>query len=160
MISLWVINIIIVECFTDEFLVRLLGFSQVKHESGKGKVLKSIRNKPGAIGIIDEDPDSDQPKERKEYFEIESGSQIKLLTKRDDESKKVIQICPRLEEWILDRAKQNHVSPRNFGLSNDPNDLHIPHIERRKNFQKFMKEIIEKDDVEMKMLKKWLMTGQ
>jgi len=119
--------------------------------------LKRVGDNPGAIGIIDEDPDSGQPKERNKYFETESGSQIKLLIKKDDESKKVIQICPRLEEWILNLARQNHIKPTTFGLSDDPRGLRIPHIEKKQNFREFMKELIKKDDVEIKILKKWLL---
>ena len=55
--------LIIVECNPDEFLVRLLGFSQIKHGGGKGKVLEKVKENPGAMGIIDEDPDSNQSKE-------------------------------------------------------------------------------------------------
>lgn len=148
--------IIIVECNPDEFLVRLLGFSKIKHAGGKGKVLEKIKENSGSIGIIDEDPDSRQSKERNEYVEYESVAKVKLLVNKHDESLKVIQISPRLEEWILYRARQNQIYPTTFGLPNDPDDLHTPHIEKRKNFQEFMKKIVEKDDVEISTLKKWL----
>ena len=108
------------------------------------------------MGIIDEDPDSNQSKERKGYIEIETGSRIKLLAEKNDGSKKVIEICPRLEDWILIRARENQISPGDFGLPNDPNELHSPHIERKRNFQDFMKKIVATDDSEIKMLKKWL----
>ncbi len=148
--------IIIVECNPDEFLVRLLGFSKIKHGGGKGKVLEKVKENPGSIGIIDEDPDSRQSKERNEYIENESVAKVKLLVNRHDENIKVIQISPSLEEWILYRARQNRIYPTTFGLPNDSHDLHSPHIEKRKKFQEFMKEIVEKDDIEISTLKKWL----
>lgn len=148
--------LIIVECNPDEFLVRLLGFSQIKHGGGKGKVLKKVKENPEAIGIIDEDPDSIQSKERRDYIEMESGSKIKLLANKNDENKKVIEICPRLEDWILIRARENQISPGDFGLPNDPNDLHFPHIERKRNFQDFMKKVVASNDSEIKMIRKWL----
>lgn len=150
------IVIIIVECNPDELLVRLLGFTKIKHGGGKGKVLKKVRDNPGSIGIIDEDPDSNQPKERTEYFLQESVAKVRLLVNKHDESKKIIQISPRLEEWILNRARQNRINPMDFGLPNDPNELHSPHIERMTNFREFMKKLTEKDDEEMYHLKKWL----
>jgi len=50
--------VIIVECYADEYFVRLLGFKGIKHEGGKGKVLERVRENPGTIGMIDEDPNS------------------------------------------------------------------------------------------------------
>lgn len=147
--------LIIVECNPDEFLVRLLGFSQIKHGGGKGKVLEKVKEKSGSIGIIDEDPDSNQSKERKEYVEIESVSSIKLLNKKNDKSKKVVEICPRLEDWILIRARQNRIDPRDYELPNDPDELHSPHIEKKKNFQEFMKRLVNNDS-EIETLKGWL----
>jgi hypothetical protein len=58
--------VIIVECYADEYFVRLLGFKGIKHEGGKGKVLERVRENPGTIGMIDEDPNSHQPSERRE----------------------------------------------------------------------------------------------
>jgi hypothetical protein len=148
--------IIIVECNPDEFLVRLLGFSKIKHAGGKGKVLEKIKENRGSIGIIDEDPDSRQSKERNEYVENESIANIKLLVNKHDESQRVIQISPRLEDWILHLARQNQIHPTKFGLPNDADKLHTPHIEKKRNFQEFMNNIVEKDGVEISMLKKWL----
>ncbi len=149
---------IVVECYADEFLVKLLGFKGIKHEGGKGKVLERVRENSDAIGIIDEDPGNNQPSERFEYIEYESRSTIKLLVKNSDRNKKVIEISPDLEGWILNRAKQNRISPKRFDLPDDPHELHAPHIERRKNFQKFMEELVKTDDTEIDALKKWLTT--
>ncbi len=148
---------IIVECHTDKFLVELLGFKGIKHEGGKGKVLERVRENAGAIGIIDEDPNSNQPLDRNEYIEGECRSTIKLLVRKGDKSKKIIELSPDLEAWILARAKKNRVSPKSFGLPDDPHELHIPHIEKRRNFREFMERLAETDDVEIGALKEWLM---
>jgi len=155
-----VILIIIVECNPDEFLVKLLGFTKIKHGGGKGKVLKKVRDNPGSIGIIDEDPDSNQPKERKEYIEQECVAEVKLLINKQDRNRMVIQISPRLEEWILNRARQNHLNPIKFGLPNDANELHTPHIENNKYFQEFMKKLVDTDDDGICALKKWLKSAR
>jgi hypothetical protein len=149
--------VIIVECHTDKFLVELLGFKGIKHEGGKGKVLERVRENAGAIGIIDEDPNSHQPSDRNEYIEGESRSTIKLLVRKSDKSKKIIELSPDLEAWILDRAKKNRVSPKAFGLPEDPHELHIPHIEEKRKFREFMEKLVKTDDDEIDILKKWLM---
>jgi len=148
--------VIIVECYTDEFLVRLLGLKGIKHEAGKGKVLERVRENAGTIGMIDEDPGKNQPSERFEYIESERRSTIKLLFKKGDKSKKVIEISPDLEGWILTRAKKNQISPKRYGLPDDPHELHSPHIERKKNFREFMDELVKTDDDEIVYLKRFL----
>jgi hypothetical protein len=147
---------IIVECDPDEFLIKAMGFSKIKHGGCKGKVLSAVKKKSGVIGIIDEDPDSGQPSEMHEYVELESKSSIKLLVRKEDKNKMVIVISPELEPWILNRARKNQLSPKDFGLPDDADGLkRIPHIERKKNFKEFIMRLIEKDE-EIKTLKQWL----
>jgi hypothetical protein len=150
--------VIIVECYTDEFLVKSMGFprGQIKHEGGKGKVMEIVKKKGRTVGIIDEDPYSDQPSDLENYIEKETKSTVKLLIRKDDDSKRLTQISPYLEHWLLDRARQNRIAPKDFGLPGDPKELHsIPHVERNRNFHSFLNELIEADD-EINTLKKWI----
>ncbi len=76
---------------------------------------------------------------------------------KDDASKRLIQISPYLEHWLLDRARQNRIAPKDFGLPSDPKELHsIPHVEMDRNFQGFLNEVVESDD-EIDTLKKWIL---
>jgi len=150
--------VIIVECYVDEFLMKRLGFPRktIKHEGGKGKVLEKVRKNPGAVGVVDEDPGSPRPSEMKKYVVKEKNGTITLLVRKDDRQKHVIRISPFLEHWLLARARENHISSRDFNLPADSKTLHsIPHIEKDRNFQKFVEEIIKKDS-EMKILKRWI----
>ena len=149
---------ILVECDPDEFLVRSMGFSRrmIKHESGKGNVLRKLKNVQMTIGIIDEDPDSTQPKEMSRYTERESSNTIKLLARNDDPEKKIIQISPYLEHWLIIRARQNQISLKDYDLPDDPIEMHdITHIERNKNFQSFLHELIDKD-TEIRTIQSWI----
>ncbi|RJS71626.1 hypothetical protein CW696_04250, partial [ANME-2 cluster archaeon] len=90
------------------------------------------------------------------YIEKDTRSTVKLLIRKDDNSKRLIQISPYLEHWLLDRARQNRIAPNDFGLPNDPKELHsIPHVERNRNFHSFLNKLIEVDD-EIDTLKKWI----
>lgn len=81
---------------------------------------------------------------------------IKLLIRKDDRGKRVIQISPYLEHWLLHRAKKNGISVKDFGLPDDPEELHdITHIERNINFQNFLNELIKIDD-EIDAIKRWI----
>ncbi len=147
---------IVIECNNDECFIRAMGFPKksVRHERGKEGVLERVET--GKIGIIDEDPDSRQSPERKKYLVKKSESTITLLVHKDDENKRVIQLTPVLESWLLFRAKQNGISPKAYHLPDDFHELKkIPRLDSRKNFLNFIEKLIEIDD-EIGTLKKWL----
>ena len=115
-----------------------------------------MRNGQAAIGIIDEDPDSGQPSDLKKYIEKDSRHAIKLLVWKDDDSKRLIQISPRLEDWLYSRALQNQIAPMSFDLPKYPEDLHkILRVDEKENFHRFLNKLIEADD-EIDTLKKWI----
>jgi hypothetical protein len=150
--------VIIVECYNDESLIKSIIHSKIKHEGGKQRVLERVKknNKAEVIGIIDEDPDSFQPSELKEYSPKDSRSAIKLLVCKNDERRRLVQISPDLEGWILNRARKNRIYPTDYGLPDDRHELHsIPRLDKRINFQNFLKNLIEKDE-EIGILKRWL----
>jgi len=150
--------VIVVECYNDEFLIKTLVFSRPKHEGCKGKVLEKVNKdrNPLVIGMVDEDPDSHQPSSLRDYVQREGKSSIKLLVSKRDDRRRIVPISPFLEEWILQRARQNKISPSVFDLPNDSHALHsIPNLHKRLNFQKFLKYLVEKD-AEMAALKEWL----
>ena len=151
---------IVVEGYADKALIVDMGFpiKQIKIGSDKGKVLKSVRKGQAAIGIIDEDPDSGQPSDlRENYIEKDSKRTIKLLVRKDDVGKRIIQIAPRLEDWLYSRARQNRIDPMSFDLPKYPEDLHkILRVDKNKNFRRFLKKLIEADD-EIDTLKRWVL---
>ena len=149
---------IIIECDPDEFMVKSLKFAKrfIKHEAGKGKVLGVVRKQGKCIGIIDEDPQTNQPPEMNNYILRDSKKTIKLFMRRNDQSNRIIQISPFLEHWLINRAKHNKISLRAYNLPDNPKKLHdIPHVERNRNFQNFLNELISIDE-EMKTIKKWI----
>lgn len=151
-------TMILVECDPDECFVKSMGFSRkkIKHESGKGNVLKKLKTGPMTIGIIDEDPHSTQPSEMDRYRETDKRDSIRLLVRDDNPEKKVIQISPYLEHWLINRAKRNRISLEDYDLPDDPKDMHdITHIERNKNFHEFLNKLINKDD-EIKTIRTWI----
>jgi hypothetical protein len=135
-----------------------MGFTkkQVKHEGGKGRVLGVLRKIEYGIAMIDEDPNTNPPAEIKEYREIESKNTIKLFIKKGNERKKIVQISPYLEHWLINRAKRNKIILKDFNLPANPKEMHdYPHIEKTTNFQRFIDRLIEVDD-EIKTMKEWI----
>ena len=126
---------IIIECNNDEFLIKSFGFprKQISHQRCKGEVLKRVGKLPAAIGIIDEDPQSNQPGELKKYKVIQTHGNLKLFTGRNDQNRKIIQISPYLEHWIISRVKSNNIDVKDYNLPGTPKRLHaVPHLERNK----------------------------
>ncbi len=158
---------IFVECNPDKFLVRQLirGKQQqkkkrIRHGGGKSGVLDILEEGKGRIvGIVDEDPNRSMnpPKKRKDYVREAAKGSIKLLRKRDDSSKSLIELSPDLEGWLISRAKENGISLKKYGLPDDPKAMHdIPHIERDPDFQKFIKGLIRTSDDEVNALRTWI----
>jgi hypothetical protein len=152
---------IFLECNNDEFLIKRLGFfrKQIFHVFNKGQVVKRVGKETRAIGIVDKDLDRDRPKEMKEYVEVkddQTNRDITLFQKKDDKWKRLIQISPYLEGWLLNRAKRNKIKPKDFNLPNDPKRLHeTPNLKKNKKFHKFLEKLIETDR-EIQILKKWI----
>ncbi|MEA2013426.1 MAG: hypothetical protein U9O87_10190 [Verrucomicrobiota bacterium] len=71
-----------VECYADEDLLVNLGIDKkiIQHQEGKGNVLNHLRDSKGnSMGMIDEDPESNQPRELQNYELLQSLSSVSFL---------------------------------------------------------------------------------
>lgn len=130
----------IVECYADELLITMLGVAKkdLRHEANKSEVLKALTNKKEQIlnrmkskqkkgynrfvGIIDEDPETNQPNILKSFKEKESFGSIKVLENSSGE--KVIIISPRLEDWLISRAEFNKLNLNKHKIPKTGKELH------------------------------------
>ena len=146
---------IAVECDADEYLMEMLGFSRIRHCAGKGDVVRMVSKNQVRIGMIDEDPGKSQPSLLGNYEEADSKESIHLLVHKECPENKLIKISPDLEGWFIHRARKNGIQLRDYKLVDTQEGLHIPHIERRKNFQDFIQRLIEVDE-EAGFLRDWI----
>ena len=150
---------VFVECYPDAALLRALGVSkkQLRHERCKGEVVKRVHKFDCATGLVDEDPTSTQPRDLDNYKQIQTVEGLCLLTRRNDDNKRLVIICPRLEEWLVSRAKSSGIRPEDYGLPADPNRLHsIPRYEQKPGFLRFLTELKERDKG-MQLLQQWIL---
>jgi hypothetical protein len=72
--------VIATECYPDTYLLKVfsIGRKTIKHAGTKGEVVNYTCDNPGTLGIIDEDPDSSQPKELNSYQIIETSGNLAL----------------------------------------------------------------------------------
>lgn len=145
------------ECHPDTYLIRHvfgIGRKLCSHQRSKGEVINYVLNNSDAIGMIDEDPDSHQPVVVTSAIILNTNGNLKLLGLKNGSH--LIQISPRLEEWIYQRAKAHHMDPKLFHLPRDPDELHsIPHYERKSGYQEFIT-ILAKKDSEIQILREWI----
>ncbi|MCI0471189.1 MAG: hypothetical protein L0Y73_05985 [Candidatus Aminicenantes bacterium] len=147
------------ECNTDQFIIEQSGIrlKQIDHSGCKSRVITSVGKASGKVlGMIDEDPGCSFPKEMKKYSRIKTISDLELLIRQGDQDKKIIQIKPRLEVWVLKRAKSMKIKPIDYGLKDHPDELHGINPYKDSRYRKFLVALIGSGDEEIETLKKWL----
>lgn len=133
----------LVECNPDEALVKTVTMSSgrnIKHAGNKSELLKVLSQRfDNSKGLMDEDPLSIQPPHLAKFHEIHDLTRcnIKILEQKS-RNNTIIMLCPRLEDWILQAAKEANVSPAQFGLPDDPIKLHEQINIRIDKFQKLL----------------------
>ena len=150
---------IAVECFPDEALLRAFGipFRRIKHAMGKGNVLNCIMRSSGAVwGVVDEDPGCSQPAEIKNFTVISTIGSLTLMKSRTQSERQLVVIHPRLEEWLIGRAGSAGVKPADYGLPDNPSDLHAQRrYDRNPRFKDFLHALLAIDP-EVQQMKMWL----
>ena len=147
---------IAVECEPDVILVRVFGVPSKKiyHAGSKGRVVKAVE-KFGGIEIIDEDPGCPQPKLLLNYSIAVTYEQlgIRILTRNN---KRIIVICPRLEEFIIEACKESKINPKNFGLPLDSIQLHKKINAKLRNFKILLETLLKAKNRRIGILKKMI----
>ena len=125
---------IFVECKPDYTLASKLVSTprrKVEHSANKSGVLSKLIRREGfpnyenSLGIIDEDPRSNQPSIIREFDEVQDFSRhkIRLLHYRWLNND-VLVLCPKLEDWIIEAAREAETDMSDYDLPNEPEMLH------------------------------------
>jgi hypothetical protein len=149
---------IIVECNNDEFVIQAFGVKKktIKHESCKGDVLRKAGKNSPVLAFIDDDPDSEQPRELNKYLVTNEGETLKHGIHSDDSKRCIVIVSPYLEKWLLIRAKKCGINPKMYELPDEPKELKsIPHLEKNKGFKQFIKDLTPKD-TEIAIIMRWI----
>ena len=150
---------VLVECSADEIVLRNLGVpkKQLLHFGGKYELVKKLKERTNDIGMVDEDPGKLQPQDMSSYRRTDSAEGLHLLTRRGKGSQRLVVVCSKLEDWLIDRAKSSGIRPEDFGLPSDPDRLHsIPRYEQKEGFRHFLEELIKCDEG-MHLLRQWVL---
>ncbi len=150
---------IAVECYPDEAVLQELGVprKQLLHEARKGEVFNWLRNTPHGAGMVDEDPTSTQPRDRCNYQQVEASEGLLLLARCGSGGQRLIVVCPRLEDWLMQRAEACGIDPRRYQLPSTAKELHdIPRYEQKDGFRRFLAEL-NNQDRGMSLLRRWVL---
>lgn len=148
---------IVVECNADQLLIESMQFPKrmIIHAGNKGNVVNKVKKLSKSVGIIDQDPQSEQPGELKNYKNSTTLGTIKLLENKYDKAKYLIQISPDLEHWVLKRAKVSNINPKDYSLPDNAKDLHRLTNIKKSKYRDFLKKLIDSDD-ELKIMQGWI----
>ncbi len=152
---------IAVECYPDEAVLRGLGVprKQVLHQARKGEVFNWLKRNAGAVGMVDEDPNSDQPRDLTSYQQAQASEGLLLLVRQGSSGQRLIVVRPRLEDWLIQRASVCGIDPRQYQLPGSAKELHsIPRYEQKDGFQRFLAELNGLDKG-MSLLRQWVFQG-
>jgi hypothetical protein len=151
---------ILVECYPDAALLRALGVprKQLLHFGGKYELVKNLKKRAHDVGMIDEDPGKgNPPRDMGSYQQMGSAEGLHLLTRQGSGGQRLIVVCPKLEDWLIDRAKSLEIRPEDYGLPSDPDRLHgITRYDKKEGFQRFLAELKERDNG-MRLLRRWIL---
>ncbi|GAJ07436.1 unnamed protein product [marine sediment metagenome] len=153
---------VLVECNADEAVLRALGLprKQLLHFGGKYELLKKLKKRPHDVGMVDEDPGKVQPQDMGSYRQTDSAEGLHLLARQGSGGQRLVMICPKLEDWLIQRAKSSGIRPEDYGLPSDPDKLHsIPRYEQKEGFCRFLAELKERDSG-MHLLRRWIFEAE
>jgi hypothetical protein len=114
-----------VECKPDETLAFALGVSRrdLEHAGNRAGVCAQVSRRNGTTGMVDEDPGAATPHYMKTLAGEPMEHEIRVLCDSQRKNRLVV-ICPRLEEWLVQSAKSSGLKMTDFGFEND-NGLHL-----------------------------------
>jgi hypothetical protein len=139
----------VVECKSDEALVTSLASvsrRRVDHVYGRSRVLrKLVRNYENSVEVVDEDPDRAHSHDIQRFREIDYLERDRLrILHHNQRNNRLLVLCPRLEEWIIEASREANIDLRRYNLPNDPDELHEIINIRIERFQRLLKELMRR----------------
>ena len=104
-------------------LVRAPGIRDIVHGGNKSKVTKYVREHDDVVGLVDEDPGATISRDLQAFTVVLETDDMAVLEWR---SKRIVQLRPNLEAWLLRVARNENVNvgSRDYSLPDDAHQLH------------------------------------
>ncbi len=117
---------IFVESKYAKMVLKVLGLPEAVLTRGHGKedVIKKIIDCEGEMGMIDADPEHDEPRPLGEFEKVKECPEKNELRKMKRKTKFLVVVVPCLREWLAYTLTRRYgKSPEDFGLPNEPGRL-------------------------------------
>lgn len=140
---------IYVECKPDKALLRTIGINEneIYHTGGKSRVIFKLLRSERCCGVIDEDPTAPNlpNKFRNHFRKKQENFGTKIF--EDEKQNKLIMICPKLEEWVVNIVRKYRIDLKSFNLPEDSESLHKTINFTVKDFEKLISQISDKEEL-------------
>jgi hypothetical protein len=145
-----------IECDPDELLVKKLGVgrAQIYHRNGKGTALKQLDKDSGNIAMVDEDDGCNKSSYEKNLIFIEEKNGVKVFS--DNKENKVLVLKVKLEDWVIAAGKQSKINLEAYNLPQKSHELHSVILNRLKNYERFLDDLLERKNPALLYLKEQL----
>ena len=133
-----------VECKSDETLAGALGVlrGDMEHALGRASVCAQLSRRTSVIGIVDEDPGSAVQPYMRRLVEQSWEHGVRVLLDKERNNRVVI-LSPRLEEWLVQSAKNSGLKMTEFGFDSDNGvQLHGEINERLGSLQRLVEALL------------------
>lgn len=152
---------IVPECYGDTRLVEiLLQAKKVNHQQGLGTISQTLIKRfseKRALAVVDDDKVI--PPYFKEFSIQKEAPGLVLLRHKENEHF-LIRICPALEKWLLDAAKEAGITSDDHPICKDLETLKSvtkhEYINKNQDFTRFLKALNRSASPRIQHLKSWL----
>jgi hypothetical protein len=158
---------IVPECYVDTKIAEIVGQAKRKynHQHGCGDVSKVLQKQLKdkiALGIVDEDLGKGPVAKYFLEFNLVVKENNLILKKHQTRKHYLILICPEVEKWLLEDAKNVSIDPSDpeYNLPGNLNGFiqisKEKDIDRNEGFKKFIKTLLREQAPSITTLKKWI----
>ena len=152
---------LVVECSADEALAHAVGIpsQSIEHSLGRGRVCKRLQQLEGATGLVDDDPGVAKPDYFKCLAESKWDQGIRLFDDKERGNRIVI-LSPRLEEWLVQSARQSGLKMTDYGFGSDNGvQLHAEINQRLRSLNDLVSSLVERKSLRL-LYPKSLLVGK
>jgi hypothetical protein len=153
---------IVVECNADEALAQAVGITprNIEHSLGRGRVCKRLEQLHRATGMVDDDPGVSKPFYFNGLTELKWDLGIRLFDDKE-RGNRILVLSPRLEEWLVQSARQTGFKMTDYGFGSDNGiRLHAEINQRLKNVKALVSSLLEHKSRRLLYLKSLLVENQ
>lgn len=142
----------LVECLADETMMKSITSNQkIVHIGGKSRIINLLTKRESRYhnnkGIIDEDPNSSQPRRLKRFIEKSNYPEYGIIVLYYPvKNNYLIVIQPTLEAWILKAVSEAKINIENYNLPKSVKHLHLKINTRLHNFKRLLSDLSKQNN--------------